>query len=150
LPLLCQGHCWIDLPLSKGGRQGGVETPGLWTRVLDLSITAAKKRWRNEGLGAAFPCSLNSSYTFICLVWADDIIIVSESIKHARQMFTILEDEIAKHRPDMETFVARNLESRREMERDLSSMGWCGGYSQNQTRELHGDLGREGGPKRFG
>jgi len=150
LSLLFQGHCWTDLPFSKGGRQGGVDTPGLWTRVLDLAITAARERWRNEGLGAAFPCSLDSSYIFDCLVWADDIIIVFESILNARQMFAILEEEIAKIGV---TWKPSSLEMLRAGDRwNETFLQWKGVGTTHKIKVVSSILilGSLGGPNKFG
>jgi hypothetical protein len=49
-----QGCIWNGIKFIKGGRQGGVETPSLWVRLLNLAVVTARKRWTAEVLGFCF------------------------------------------------------------------------------------------------
>ena len=75
--IVFQGAQIDPIAMEEGGRQGGADTPALWIRVLDLGISRAKDRWRDESLGLCLPGADGGpqEYLFDCLAWADDIIL---------------------------------------------------------------------------
>jgi hypothetical protein len=94
---------------SKGGKQGGAETPSLWTRVLDLALRRCRVRWASEKLGIRFAVRESSAwlegpqkcvnvegeeYVVYALVWADDIVLCSPSQCKLMRMFQILSEEL--------------------------------------------------------
>ena len=89
---------WECITYSKGGKQGGSDTPELWKRVLDVALRKAKQRWDALSLGASFGQESKTHGLFCYLdgvAWADDIILFSNSLAHMKAMFQILVEELA-------------------------------------------------------
>jgi len=88
--------------LSKGGRQGGAETPALWKRLLDVPMRRAKERWTEENLDAAFHSASADSadtaakLTLDVLAWADDLFLFAHDLGALRRKFVILTEEMHK------------------------------------------------------
>ena len=97
---------WTGIKFHRGGRQGGVDTPSLWTRLLNLAIKRARARWRDQNLGFHFPrddCfsdfisaspEMLNDFVLDCLLWADDMVIFGNSIGDVRRMWVILSEEL--------------------------------------------------------
>ena len=75
------------VPYTKGGRQGGSETPFIWNRLLDSIMTPLAKEWENRGYGLQMP---SEAPRLTHLIWADNIWIIAESITQARKMMKML------------------------------------------------------------
>jgi hypothetical protein len=92
-----QGSVWEDIMYSKGGKQGGSDTPELWKRVLDVALRQAKCRWDALSLGASFGQESKSHGDTMYIdgvAWADDIILFANSLESMKLMFRILVEEL--------------------------------------------------------
>jgi hypothetical protein len=112
----CQGTCWEGVSPSKGGRQGGSETPTLWNIVLGDALRDARRRWYEEDLGWRFdrqdvysphvkellsllpPSDEWDACWLPYLAWADDLVIFGRSKAETERMWCILSDEIVARR----------------------------------------------------
>ncbi len=84
---------WEDaFSYTKGGRQGGCDTPELWKRYLNVALSRASRVWAEEGLGLILPSglSLPGEVRVDVLAWADDLFIVARSIPDLHRMWCIL------------------------------------------------------------
>jgi hypothetical protein len=93
----CQGTSWAGFAPSKGGRQGGTETPTLWNILLRDALVAALSRWWDLGLGWKFdasdvyaphlkaliddlpPASPQHPLWLPYMAWADDLVLLGSS-----------------------------------------------------------------------
>ena len=83
---------------SKGGRQGGCDTPEVWNRYLDVPICKAAELWAEAGCGLVLPCDPGipgDEVRVDFLAWADDLFLVSRSLSDLKEMWSILSDCIA-------------------------------------------------------
>jgi hypothetical protein len=110
----CQGAAWSGFAPSKGGRQGGSETPTLWNLLLRDALVSARTRWWNLGLGWKFdatdvyaphlkelidalpPASPQHPLWLPYLAWADDLVLLGPSKDCVRKMWAILSEELGK------------------------------------------------------
>ena len=75
---------------SKGGRQGGTDTPELWKRYLDLAITRATVLWQSAHRGLILPDGAGvpgGEVRLDFLAWADDIFLISGSLADLKSMW---------------------------------------------------------------
>jgi hypothetical protein len=103
-----QGQTWSNVEYSKGGRQGGSDTPFVWVRVLDVAIRRAKQRFRAEDLGYRFVRDDVWSESFVwedeaqdahhvpVMAWADDLLIFARGEAELERMWHILTEEIGE------------------------------------------------------
>ena len=100
LDLQFQGHVWEGLEYSRGGKQGGTETPTMWCRLLDGVIRRARSRWNALSLGLVFEAEgfldAETAARMDIAVWADDIILASNTKAGLELMFDILTSEMRK------------------------------------------------------
>ena len=90
-----QGHLWSGMEYSRGGRQGGSETPELWKRLLNSALLKAKAIWDDLHLGAHFGTRDTVDYFHIdFMAWADDIVLYANSLDDIHSMFSILSNEL--------------------------------------------------------
>jgi hypothetical protein len=86
---------WPDFKFQKGGRQGGTETPYLWTVLLDVAMQRARKRWREAGLGFFLKDDAMDLQGFLdCLIFADDMVLGADSIGDLFAMLNIIVEEL--------------------------------------------------------
>jgi len=84
----CSCVRWDDamssvFPVMAGVRQGGVLSPLLFAIFMDNLIN----RLQRSGLG----CVLNQTY-FGCLIYADDIMLISQSVTNMQKMLNICDE----------------------------------------------------------
>ena len=90
-----QGHFWSGMEYSRGGRQGGSETPELWKRLLNSALLKAKAIWDDMHLGAHFGVRDTVDYFHVdFMAWADDIVLYANSLDDIHSMFSILSNEL--------------------------------------------------------
>jgi hypothetical protein len=96
IALKFQGESWDGLRYSRGGRQGGAETPELWKRVLNVAVSRAKVRWDLLGLPAVFGDrgSPEDRCDIDFLAWEDDLALFSNTLDGIHSMFKILDEEL--------------------------------------------------------
>jgi hypothetical protein len=108
----CMGTVWDGLSPSKGGRQGGCDTPFLWNVLLRDALVKARVRWRSGGLGWTFDPNdvfAREAQKHIrdvvggyeagwvpFMAWADDLVLLGRSEHEARMLWEILSQEIHK------------------------------------------------------
>ena len=97
----CSRHHRAQVPrdglrYSRGGRQGGAETPELWKRVLNVALPRAKARWDLLGFPAVFVDrdSPEDRCDIDLLAWADDLALFSNTVDGIHSMFKILDEEL--------------------------------------------------------
>ena len=65
------GEVRIDgMSYSKGGRQGGTETPFIWNRRLDACVFPMAQEWERRGYGVVLK---EGAPRLTHLIWADNI-----------------------------------------------------------------------------
>jgi hypothetical protein len=89
LDLQYQGYEWTNIVFQSGGWQGGAETPALWNRLLNVVISRSWLRFETESLGFK-----HTSSPIRMMVWADDMILFSDSLQGIRCMWTIVSEEL--------------------------------------------------------
>jgi hypothetical protein len=87
-----QGHVFPPIPYSRGGKQGGSETPFLWKRALDHVFKRVQLRWDEIGAGAHF-----DDQTISWQAWADDVVIFVETLTSLKSMLRIVSEELSVH-----------------------------------------------------
>jgi hypothetical protein len=90
-----QGHLWSGMEYSRGGRQGGSETPELWKLLLNSALVKAKALWSAKTLGAHFGAIDSGEHFHIdFLARADDLVLYANSLDDIHEMFNILSREL--------------------------------------------------------
>jgi hypothetical protein len=112
----CMGTTWQGVSPSKGGRQGGSETPLLWNILLGDAIEGARTRWKAESLGWSFdgddvfaphmreiidacPRVAQDPHDPLWvpyLAWADDLVLCGNTQGDTRRMWQILTEELRR------------------------------------------------------
>ena len=88
---------WSDFRFEKGGRQGGTETPFLWTLLLDVAMIRAREAWRAQGHGFKLVDPPSDVDGFLdCLIFADDVVLCAESLESSLRMLEIVSEELTK------------------------------------------------------
>ena len=75
----------VPLPVNAGVRQGGILSPFLFAVYIDVIITSLK----SAGVGLHI-CNIFMA----CFVYADDIVLIANSLTHMRAMLNICSDII--------------------------------------------------------
>jgi hypothetical protein len=84
---------WGPISYSRGGRQGGAETPELWCRFLDRAIVKAVQIWKDRGLGLRFPDVPHLDWPGFYhpfIGWADDLFVCGSSESECFMMWEVL------------------------------------------------------------
>ena len=77
--------CSAFFTYSRGGRQGGTETPDLFVYLLDTIIEPLQKQWRAAGYGVEF-----DSCRVTHVIWADNIHIFAAERPQMRKVISML------------------------------------------------------------
>jgi hypothetical protein len=85
MTLLFQGECWPNIPYTRGGKQGGSETPELWKRVLNNAMIEIVGQWHEKKMGAHIG-EISLQY----MAWADDLVFFNHSAQGLNDMCEIL------------------------------------------------------------
>lgn len=87
-----------DMIYSKGGCQGGCDTPELWKRVLEMPFKETLEQTQIRGLGIKLPHPTDPrrewSTIWRAMVWADDILFGAESKEELKEMISILHSNL--------------------------------------------------------
>jgi hypothetical protein len=100
LDIAFQQEVFSGLQYSKGGKQGGTETPPVWNRVFDGVVRKSVLRWHALDVALDFDMAgFADVETFAkcvldILVWADDCVLCSKSLTGLKTMFTIMTEEL--------------------------------------------------------
>ena len=74
---------------TKGGREGGVDTPSLWFYFFQWLLEPVVAQWEIEGLGFRLSNKLVNESTYIIshIIWVDHIFLVASSWRQVSRMF---------------------------------------------------------------
>jgi ribonuclease HI/exonuclease III len=154
--LSCQSTIWRgDIRPSKGGRQGGSETPTLWNILLSSALKRARTRWHQEGLGWRFVASdiytpyiqqligdeqrLGSAEDPLWvpyLAWADDLVLVAKSEHEILRLWVILSDEISSLRLAWKPGSLELYSPGRADANHLPNLSWKHGESTFEVKQV--------------
>ena len=68
----------------RGGKQGGVDTPDIFTVVMEFVLGNSVHAWERQGLG--FGCDAGDGSSITHFIWADNIFLVSGSARGLQAM----------------------------------------------------------------
>ena len=103
-------QAFIELPhvgktdlfdFSRGGKQGGIETPDEWRAVLDYLLDDLVAKWQIERLGFLFPGDSEDSNSELIVshaIWADNVVLFARDVPMLQQMISDLDAAIAAFR----------------------------------------------------
>lgn len=85
---LSLGGCHLDdsLPYTRGGKQGGTETPRIFARVFDAALAPVLDSWAYAGYGFFLP-EMNMTVTHV--IWADNLYVVGSSKQMVADMLAL-------------------------------------------------------------
>ena len=83
---------------DKGGKQGGVETPGEWRAVVDYIMEPVVRDWRSSSMGFEFVEEEGKGYRLTHAIWADNIIRFATSYAMMQVMIDAMDRAFCSYR----------------------------------------------------